>query len=305
MNWPELNGLWRRRDLPAVARHLRWLADHGVTVLRLILEYVQDDRRYIENPVGHWNLPMVQLWDDLFALCVSAGLRILLTPIDSFVTWVRWRAHPAQGENNAPACFRDCIDDIGPRLRALEIRLHGRAHLQCVSVFGPELVWKPWISEPIFRSRNIDFTTSRCYEKGTIDNPRDTVAPAVAVGKLVVDALGEIDDGRPFFDSEHGSIHSFKDHGRTLPEAFDDECFCHIQEAHLAAGEVRGRHAVAEPAPARADTGRAARPGSTRALSAFTGLATVPTPAARLRLELAPFSGDVALVIRSCVFPSD
>ena len=89
VNWPELNGLWRRRDLPAVARHLRWLADHGVTVLRLILEYVQDDRRYIENPVGHWNLPMVQLWDDLFALCVSAGLRILL------------RRRP---KTNAPTC---------------------------------------------------------------------------------------------------------------------------------------------------------------------------------------------------------
>jgi len=33
---------------------------------------------------------MVQLWDDLFALCEAAGLRILLTPIDSFFTWNRW-----------------------------------------------------------------------------------------------------------------------------------------------------------------------------------------------------------------------
>ncbi len=293
VNWPELNGLWRRRDLPGVERHLRWLAAHGVTVLRLMLEYAQDDRRYIEKPVGRWNPPMVQLWDDLFALCEAAGLRILLTPIDSFFTWNRWNAHPwntanggpcpsrrkllthpgaraamkarlafaterwggsgvlfawdlynemhpAQGEGNAPACFRDYIDDIGPWLRALETRLHGRPHLQCVSVFGPELIWKPWIAEPIFRNRNIDFTNSHFYEEGTIDDPRDTVAPAVAVGKLVVDALGEIDDGRPFFDSEHGPIHSFKDHRRTLPEPFDDEYFRHIQWAHLASGGAGG-----------------------------------------------------------------
>lgn len=37
--WLELNGLYRRRDLARIERYLRWLADHGVTVLRLMLEY--------------------------------------------------------------------------------------------------------------------------------------------------------------------------------------------------------------------------------------------------------------------------
>ncbi len=293
VSWFELNGLYRRRDLAGVERHLRWLADHGVTVLRLMLEYAQTDWRYIEKPVGCWNPRMVQLWDDLFALCTEIGLRILLTPLDTFFTWNRWRKHPwnmknggpcpsrtkllthpgaraamkarlafaterwggsgtlfawdiynemhpAHGENNAPACFADYIDDVGPWLRALETRLHGRAHLQCVSVFGPELVWKPWITEPIFRNRNLDFASSHFYEEGTIDDPRDTVAPAIAVGNLVMDALSHIDDGRPFFDSEHGPIHTFKDHHKTLPEAFDDEYFRHIQWAHLASGGVGG-----------------------------------------------------------------
>ncbi len=293
VGWPELEGLYARRDLPSVRRHLRMVADHGVTVLRLMLEYAQDDRHYIEQPAGCWNPVMVQIWDDLFALCEAEGLRILLTPIDSFFTWNRWHAHPwnvdnggpcpsrrqllthpgaraamkarlafatgrwggsgvlfawdlynemhpAQGEDRAPECFTDYIDDIGPWLRDLETRLHGRAHLQCVSVFGPELVWKPWIAGPIFRSPHLDFANSHFYGEGTIDYPADTVTPAVEVGRLVREALGQIADGRPFFDTEHGPIHTFKDHGRTLPAAFDDEYFRHIQWAHLASGGAGG-----------------------------------------------------------------
>ena len=293
VDWPELDGLYRRQDLPSAERYLRMLADHGVTTLRLMLEYAQTDERYIEQPAGCWNPAMVQVWDDLFALCEAAGLRILLTPVDSFFMWNRWDAHPwntanggpcpsrtqllthpgaraamrarlafaterwggsgalfawdlynemhpVQGEDRAPECFSDYIDDIGPWLRALETRLHGRAHLQCVSVFGPELVWKPWIAAPIFRSPNLDFANSHFYGEGTIDDPTDTVTPALEVARQVVECLGLIDDGRPFFDTEHGPIHTFKDHGVTLPAAFDDEYFRHIQWAHLAAGGAGG-----------------------------------------------------------------
>jgi mannan endo-1,4-beta-mannosidase len=66
------------------------------------------------------------------------------------------------------------------------------------------------------------------------------VAPAVSVGRLVREALAEIADARPFFDSEHGPIHTFKDYDRTLEEAFDDEYFRHIQWAHLASGAAGG-----------------------------------------------------------------
>ena len=107
-------------------------------------------------------------------------------------------------------------------------------------MFGPELVWKPWITGPIFRSAQLDFANSHFYEEGTIDDPKDTVAPALAVGQLVIDALGQIEDGRPFFETEHGPIHTFKDHKKTLPAMFDDEYFRHIQWAHLASGGVGG-----------------------------------------------------------------
>jgi mannan endo-1,4-beta-mannosidase len=66
------------------------------------------------------------------------------------------------------------------------------------------------------------------------------VAPAVSAGRLTREALAHIADGRPFFDSEHGPIHTFKDKRRTLPAAFDDEYFRHIQWAHLASGGAGG-----------------------------------------------------------------
>ncbi|MBP0491418.1 hypothetical protein [Roseomonas indoligenes] len=290
--WPELSGLLGRRDLPEVERHLRALKESGVTCLRLMLEYAEGEEHYFERPAGNFVPAVVELWDDLFALCERVGLYILLTPMDTFFTWIRFdrhpynrahggpcadrsqlmvcpetralvkarlafaterwggsgalfawdlwnEMHPAQGDNR-PDAFPNYIDDVSPFLRELEIRLHGRAHLQCVSVFGPELIWKPWIVEPIFRHPLLDFANSHFYEEGTIDDPMDTVAPAVSAGRLTREALSEINDMRPFFDSEHGPIHTFKDHGITLPAAYDDEYFRHIQWAHLASGGAGG-----------------------------------------------------------------
>ncbi|WP_200906692.1 hypothetical protein, partial [Gulbenkiania mobilis] len=37
ISWVEFEGLFRRRDLAAVDRHLAWLAEHGVTCLRLMV----------------------------------------------------------------------------------------------------------------------------------------------------------------------------------------------------------------------------------------------------------------------------
>ncbi len=292
ITWPELAPLFRRRDLPAVEQHLRWLRDHGVTVIRLMLEYGQREHRYLERPAGRFVPAMVQLWDDMVALCRRTGMRLLLTPFDTFFLWRRWRfhpynaaaggpcagrnalltcmgtrelvkarlafasgrwggdgtvfawdiwneMHPAQGGDD-PECFDAFISDVAPWLRDHETRTHGRAHLQCVSVFGPELVTRPALNAPIFRHPALDFASSHFYEHGTIDDPRDTVAPALAVGRLVREALSQVTDARPFLDSEHGPIHAFKDRHRTLPEPFDDEYHRHVQWAHLASGGAGG-----------------------------------------------------------------
>jgi mannan endo-1,4-beta-mannosidase len=292
VTWPELAGLLHRRDLPGVEAHLRWLRAHGVTVLRLMLEYAQGQRYYFERPAGTFVPHVVQLWDDLFALCERTGMRILLTPFDTFFHWIRWRHHPYNRRHGGPCADRSqllvCRDtrefvkrrlafaterwgasgalfawdlwnelhpaqgdndyfgiwgfvtEVSAFVRDLELRLHGRAHPQTVSVFGPELLWKPELNELIFRHPGLDFASSHFYAQHTIDEPRDTVAPAVAAGQLVKDALAEIRDDRPFFESEHGPIYTFKDRGVTLPAEFDDEYFRHIQWAHLASGGAGG-----------------------------------------------------------------
>lgn len=291
ISWPELAPLFRRRDMAAVERHLRWLKDHGVTCIRLMLEYCQGEHRYLERPAGRFVPNMVRLWDDLFALLEQVGLRVLLTPYDTFFMWIRWRDHPynqrhggpcaAQREwttcpqmrdaikrrlafatdrwGNSPALFAwdlwnelhpahggddpataaPFIADISAWLRAHELSRHGRTNLQTVSVFGPELIRHPALVEPIFRHPALDFANTHLYEAGTIDDPRDTVAPALATARLMQAAVAEA-GLRPVFDSEHGPIHSFKDRKRTLPAAFDDEYFRHIQWAHLASGGAGG-----------------------------------------------------------------
>ena len=292
VSWPELNGLFRARDLPGVEAHLRWLSDQGVTCLRLMLEYAQGRHRYFEKPAGRFVPAMVRLWDDLFAMCERVGLRILLTPFDTFFTWTQWKHHPYNAKNGGPCASRKAlltcpatrdaikarfefatrrwggsgalfawdlwneahpahggddpaaigrfVDDVGPWLRDLETRLHGRAHPQTVSIFGPELVKHPTLCEPIFRHPALDFANTHLYESGTIDDPKDTVAPALAAGRLMALAVRDASDGRPVFDSEHGPIHAFKDRHRILSEAFDDEYHRHIQWAHLASGGAGG-----------------------------------------------------------------
>ncbi|MFL6196648.1 MAG: hypothetical protein ACJ75H_20870 [Thermoanaerobaculia bacterium] len=290
--WPELEGLFRRRDLAGVERYLANLAGHGVTCMRLMLEYAQGRHRYLERPAGTFVPSMVQLWDDLFALCERHGIRILLTPFDTFWMWLKWKSHPYNRANGGPCrvrsrlltcpktrafikrrllfaterwggsgalfawdlwnelhpayggndcgCFAEFVEDLSGTLREREMELYGRSHPQTVSLFGPLLLNNPGIEEVILRHPRLDFSSLHFYEQGTIDHPRNTVEPAAAFGRLTREALAEVPPERPFLDSEHGPIHTYKDHHRTLPEAFDDEYFRHTQWAHLASGGAGG-----------------------------------------------------------------
>ena len=292
ITWVELRGLYKRRDIPAAESYLKYLRDHGVTCMRLMLEYSQGVRNHLEQPAGSFRPAMVQLWDDLFALCERYGLRILLTPFDTFWLWIKWKQHPYNRANGGPCanrteillcrdtreaiktrlafatarwggsgalfawdlwneihpshaqdsaeCFSEFIDEISSFVRAKEIALHGRAHPQTVSVFGPHMVLDKRIPETIFRHPSLDFASTHFYEEGTIDHPRNTVDAALSTARLMREALAELRDDRPFMDSEHGPIHTYKDHHRTLPEPFDDEYFRHIQWAHVCAGGAGG-----------------------------------------------------------------
>jgi hypothetical protein len=235
---------------------------------------------------------MVRLWDDLFAMCEQHGLRILLTPFDTFWMWIRWNKHPYNRRNGGPCakrssillcsetrkaikdrlafaadrwggsgalfawdlwneihpasaensaeCFSDFISDLSEHVRSIETRLYGRTHPQTVSMFSPHIVLDPRIPDSIFRHPLLDFASTHFYEEGTIDHPANTIDAAIATGRLMREALRETAPDRPFFDSEHGPIHTFKDHKRTLPELFDNEYFRHMQWAHFAAGGAGG-----------------------------------------------------------------
>jgi mannan endo-1,4-beta-mannosidase len=292
ITWPDLAGAFRRRDLNAVEGYFQQLQAAGVTVLRLMLEYCHTDHRYLERPAGVFQPNMIRLWDDLFALCEQYGLRMLLTPYDTFWMWLHWARHPYNTANggvcadrgqwllsqemrhaikqryefvierwggsgaifawdlwnelhpahggNSTAPFADFISDLSDFVRQAELRRYGRVHPQTVSFFGPTLVENPQIAEVVFRHPALDFASTHFYERDTIDCPRNTVDPAISAGRLIREAVAEIDDDRPFLDSEHGPIHLFKDRRVTLPEAFDDEYFRHIQWAHFASGGAGG-----------------------------------------------------------------
>ena len=103
ISWPGLAGLYRRRDPAAAEAYVAGLAQSGVTVLRLMLEYAHRDGWYFERPFGTFNPVLVRLWDDLFSLCARHGIRILLTPWDTFWMARRWHKHPYNAANGGPA----------------------------------------------------------------------------------------------------------------------------------------------------------------------------------------------------------
>jgi mannan endo-1,4-beta-mannosidase len=100
-------------------------------------------------------------------------------------------------------------------------------------VFGPAP--EPGYEELVLRHPSLDFATTHIYE-GAIDYPRDALAPAELMGRWVRYALARVTPGRPFMDTEHGPIHLFNDHKKTLPEPFDNEYERHLMWAHLASG---------------------------------------------------------------------
>src|SRR5215217_1083210 len=123
ITWPEFAGLFRRKNMTAVEYHLAYLAEHGVTCLRFMLEYAQTENRYLERPAGKFQPNMVKLWDDLFALCEKYGLRILLTPYDTFWMWIRWKHHPYNKSNGGPCARRSQWLLCPDTLQAIKNRL--------------------------------------------------------------------------------------------------------------------------------------------------------------------------------------
>ena len=107
ITWPEFSDLYKRRSLAAAEAYIRMLAEHGVTCLRLMLEYSQTGYRYFERNHGGFNPTLVQLWDDIFDLCRRYSLKVLLTPYDTFWMWNKWKLHPYNSRNGGPCSNRN------------------------------------------------------------------------------------------------------------------------------------------------------------------------------------------------------
>jgi hypothetical protein len=154
--------------------------------------------------------------------------------------WDLWNEIDSFYAGGDMAATHDFVTEVSAALRDEEVRLHGRAHLQTVSVYLPNLLKRPELGEVIYRHPALDFASVHLYEKGTIDAPRRSLDPADATFRLMCAAVAQCPPDRPLMDTEHGPIHAFKDRHVTLPDAFDTECFRRTQWAHLASGGTGG-----------------------------------------------------------------
>src|SRR5206468_4893497 len=77
ITWPNLLPLVRG-DRGAAEAYLRRLAAHGVTVVRVMLEYFDARSQLLfESPAGTPRAKAVRLWDELIRLCEATGVRLL------------------------------------------------------------------------------------------------------------------------------------------------------------------------------------------------------------------------------------
>jgi mannan endo-1,4-beta-mannosidase len=176
------------------------LADHSVTVLRLMLEYSKFDWSCFERPAGRPRAAMVQLWDDIFALCEENGVRILLTPFDTFWMWIRWDRHPYAKENGGPCADRGriliCPDTrkyIKERLSFMTERWGSR---------GAVFAWDLWNEiHPDYAGNSADCFADFITDLSEHMGGTNTVDATLACGRLMREALRQTPPDRPFLDS--------------------------------------------------------------------------------------------------------
>lgn len=78
MPWPGMYNLHYEQDVATTEAYIKMLAEHGVTVPRIMLEYGQDQHWFFERPVGRYLPEAVLYWDDLIGLCERYGMRLLV-----------------------------------------------------------------------------------------------------------------------------------------------------------------------------------------------------------------------------------
>lgn len=121
------------------------------------------------------------------------------------------------------------VDTMAAFVRDYETEKWGRAHM--ISVSSAASVPTGRLGRIIFNHPALDFANTHLYLGPEIKNPQDPIGAGPLMAGGVTLALAEIQDNRPYFDSESGPI----DHW-IVDAAFDKEYHHNMSWAHLAAG---------------------------------------------------------------------
>ena len=122
----EFAGLYKRRDPEPAERYCHMLADHGITVLRLMMEYCQGRQHYFEQPVGRCPFPEMIHSRTTSSQCPAhrparaAHARGHVLDIESVGQPSVQREERRPGAMTAPACC--CAGRPTGRRRAPELR---------------------------------------------------------------------------------------------------------------------------------------------------------------------------------------
>jgi len=221
-------------------RLIRLCESCGVRLLILFWDTFHLDRAWERHPYGRFG--------PRESFCTSpAALAAQKRRIGFFVD--RWGGSPAifgydllnelhPGWGGSTAEQHRWVTEVAVFLKAREMERWEARHLLTVSSFGgtPGEEYQ----EIFLRHPELDFASPHVYAFGPIDDPQNTIDCALTMGRAVRFGLARTAGPRPCFDSENGPIHLFLDHGRSLPEAFDDEYFHNMSWAHLASGGAGG-----------------------------------------------------------------
>lgn len=102
ITWPGLHELLRRDDPAATEQYIVNLRENGVTVSRVMMEYAQFKKGWLEHTLGLFSPTITRFWDEFIPLCEKHGLYLLLTPYDTFWQVRNWKDYPYSGKAGGP-----------------------------------------------------------------------------------------------------------------------------------------------------------------------------------------------------------
>ena len=114
---------------------------------------------------------MVQFWDDLLARCEARGLRVLLTPFDTFWMSLRWKKHPYNVVNGGTATTQQDIllneETVQSTIRRLHFMIERWGHSGVIAAWDLHNEIHPhWGGTPEHQSaRNFPYLPCRAAKR--------------------------------------------------------------------------------------------------------------------------------------------